>query len=97
MSGATRLPAALEVGDVYEVGDALRSRNLLVGVYVGQDANDPLPRFIGIREKFGYRYLTEEYGWPPFRRLGRVPKHATLTVSSLTLQRSIAQFQRRAL
>jgi hypothetical protein len=40
----------LEVGKVYR----LRSRNLLVGVFTGD-------RFIGIREKFGDRYLDAEY------------------------------------
>lgn len=59
-------------GCVYE----LHSRNLSVGVFDGKDG------FIGIRKKFGYRYLFKEYHWdqgPPFgtvkpaRQIGEVP------------------------
>jgi hypothetical protein len=42
---------------------AIRSRNLAYGVYDGSGG------FIGIREKFGSRYLFTEYHWdqgPPF-------------------------------
>ena len=41
----------------------LHSRNLAIGVYDGNEG------FIGIREKFGPRYLFTEYHWdqgPPF-------------------------------
>jgi len=82
----------LVVGDVYKI----HSRNLLVGVFVGQNKNDSFPRFIGIREKFGSRYLFEEYGWEPFERIGRVPKHAALDVRNSTLRRSLAQFEWRS-
>lgn len=49
----------LEVGRVYKI----KSRNLVLGVYKGNGG------FIGIREKFGHKYLFTEYHHemgPPF-------------------------------
>ena len=65
-------------GAVYEI----RSRNLVVGVFVKDRAG-----FIGIREKFGSRYLFMEYhydtGAPfgtvrPLKELSAVPKDVPL-------------------
>lgn len=81
----------MKVGEIYRI----RSRNLLVGVFVGQDWNDEFPRFIGIREKFGSRFLFEEYGWDPVL-LGVVPYWAVLNVNDTTLRRCLAQYDWRA-
>ena len=57
-----------EVGAVYRI----TSRNLSVGVYVGDGL------FIGIREKFGSRFLdTEGFNGPGFVRLGYRTYHST--------------------
>lgn len=65
------------VGTVYRV----YSRNLLVAVYAGNGG------FVGIREKFGDRYLFTEYHWdcgPPYGTLrplevlGEVPDDVVL-------------------
>lgn len=66
----------LERGGIYEI----RSRNLRVGVFDGEDG------LIGIREKFGERYLFTEYrNDGPYgtvraviRRLGTVPEDVPL-------------------
>src|SRR5579862_4499253 len=51
----------LQQGAVYRI----RSRNLTIGAYVGDGL------FIGIREKFGSRYLdTEGFNGPGYIRLG---------------------------
>lgn len=65
----------LKVGGIYK----LNSRNLLAGVWNGD-------LFIGIREKFGYRYLDEESLWEtnsrgtarPLEYIGDVPDHIKL-------------------
>jgi hypothetical protein len=61
------------VGNVYR----FTSRNLLLGVCVKSDpeAEPAYARFefIGVREKFGHRYLTTEYGWNITDDLGPLP------------------------
>jgi len=74
---------------VYEI----TSRNLRVGVYIGSEGDRDM--FIGIREKFGYRYLTTECGWNA-KPIGRVPDHAALSESDSTLRRQLAQFDTNA-
>ena len=88
----------LVVGDVYPVN----GRNFRVGVYVGPGpsqtvgaTDERFARFIGIRQKFDYRYLTTELAIP-LRRLGRVPGKATLDEKDKTLRRSLAQYEARA-
>ena len=57
-----------EVGAVYRI----TSRNLSVGVYAGDGL------FIGIREKFGSRFLdTEGFNGPGYVRLGYHTYHST--------------------
>ena len=50
-------------GRVYQI----QSRNLTFGVYDGEEG------FIGIREKFGHRYLFTEYHWD------QGPPHGTVS------------------
>lgn len=59
----------------------LASRNIVVGIYDGHDG------FVGIREKFGHRFLDTEYHWDrgaphgtarPLRKLVPVPKELDL-------------------
>jgi len=68
-----------QVGTVYQ----LKARNIRCGVYIGDG------EFIGIRDKFGYRYLDSEYlpersvafgtVQSVIRELGTVDKHTVLT------------------
>jgi len=63
---------------------SLLSRNLKLGVYRGNEGTKRFgPGFIGIRTKFGSRYLFEEYHWDcgepygtanPLRDLGPLPE-----------------------
>jgi hypothetical protein len=53
-------PEDLEIGKVYK----LNSRNLALGVYRGDSS------FIGIREKFGNRFLDEEVEWDADKHYG---------------------------
>jgi len=68
----------------------LHSRNLTVGVFDGTTG------FIGIREKFGSRYLFREYHWDtggsfgtaqPFEDLGTVPAGIPIAESLGSLDR----------
>lgn len=87
----------LETGGIYRI----QSRNLVVGAFLHQAPNDPWPWFIGIREKFGYRYLFSEYGWA-WQRIGNLPASIRDTVpwselapNKATLRRSLAQHEGR--
>lgn len=70
--------------EVYE----LHARHLTFGVFDGRDA------FIGIREKFGYRFLDSEYhaelnaphgtAWPT-RSVGTIPEYISLKVWTTTI------------
>jgi hypothetical protein len=63
----------LVVGGIYEV----HSRNLRIAVWTGNERRG----FVGVREKFGDRYLFEEYA----RGDGEKPAHSMATVSPLKL------------
>jgi hypothetical protein len=52
----------------------LRCRNLLVGVFDGKDG------FMGIRTKFGHRYLFTEYHWEQGAPFGTVAGAADLGI-----------------
>jgi len=80
----------LVVGDVYRIN----SRNLILGVFtrwMPQFDGSRIPMFIGIREKFGWRYLTEEYGWNPVR-LGPA-RYEQLNENDKLLRRSLAAYE----
>lgn len=84
----------LKVGGVYR----MTARNFFVGAYTGRSqrfGDHVLPEFIGIREKFGYRYLTSEAGWNVGEQIGTIPPHAKLEEDDKTLYRSLAQFARK--
>ena len=88
----------MKVGGVYKIN----SRNLRVGVYLRSDPKDPnFMWFIGIRTKFGNRYLSSEWGWNP-EYIGMVGKNIELIEGksdgkyfrmNRPLFRSLAQFE----
>jgi len=88
----------VKVGDIYRI----TSRNLLVGVCTSTkgfhprsaDITEGIGTFIGIREKFGARYLSEEMGWNAVR-IGTVPPGTALNTRSKRLRRCLAQHEWR--
>lgn len=62
------------VGRVYR----FTSRNLELGVCIRSEP-DAVPEysrftFLGVRQKFDYRYLSDEYGWNVTEDLGPLPE-----------------------
>lgn len=80
----TFVPAEkLENGRVYKI----KSRNLLVGVWNAETGG-----FIGIREKFGDRYLFTEYLWTDFSGTARAIAPTELTAGTIPLKESLGSF-----
>jgi len=86
-----------EVGKVY----AVRSRNLLFGVITEESLQHPYHKegwgehklydFIGIREKFGHRYLTEERGLAA-QEVGTLDPSIEVSVDSEELFETLGQY-----
>lgn len=86
-----------ETGKIY----AVRSRNLLFGVISGESLQNPYRKkgwgdhelydFIGIREKFGHRYLTEERGLAA-QEVGTLDSDIEVSVDSEELFEALSQY-----